>query len=237
MNTHSILSLRELADYIRLHENDAGTMDVNDDCLKFKDTGQWKLELASVDHILQQKLIASRDEDLDLLIKSSDKGMPLSGMTDETLIDLDFHAETRNKALSNLAKMASAARIASSYEEMFLELESREKLCSTAIGNGIALPHARFPYRMIYREPKLIIARSALGVDFGAPDKKRVYLFFMPCAPTQFIHLRMMAQIVKLLHIPNVIERFKNTAKKRDIPLIIRAFEQLQILPGSERKP
>lgn len=231
MENNQVLTVRELAEYIRLHERYVATLDEYSEYMQFMSSGQWKFELASVDHYLQKRLMESNNEDLDLVISSGDHPMPLSCMTDEALIDLDFRADNRNKALSKLAKMASQIKAASSYEELYLELESREKILSTAMGNGIAVPHSRFPHQLMYRQPKLIFARSAAGVDFGAPDNKKVHLFFMPCAPTQYIHLRMMAQIAKLLHEPKLIEQLKSTTKKEDVLPIIRAFERRQLAP------
>lgn len=228
MKEKDILTVRELAEYIRIHERTAVIPDDQSDYLKFMADGQWQFELASVDHYLQQKFLESSNEDLDLIISSNNQKTLLSKITDETSINMDFQASNRNKALSNLAKMASLIRIASSYEELYLELESREKLHSTAIGNGVAIPHSRFPHQMIYKMPRLIIARSTAGVDFSPSDHQRIHLFFMPCAPTQFIHLRMMAQIAKLLHSPNFIEKMKKAKNKNEILSIIREFEERQ---------
>lgn len=217
MEEKHILTTRELAEYIRLNEKT--------DAEEITDT-QWKAGLVSSDHHLQRRLLESPDEDLDLVIRSNNHPIPLSRMLDETLIDLDFYAADKNKALSNLAKIASMARIVSSYEELYLELKEREAILSTATGGGVAIPHSRFPCRMIYKQPRLIIARSAAGVDFGAPDHKRVHLFFMPCAPSQFSHLRLMAQIAKFLHSPGVIPELRGAEKKQDILKMIRAFEE-----------
>ena len=235
MNEKNILTVKELANYIRFHEGHLKPLKENYDYSGLiMNNGVWRLKLASADCRLQKELIESNDDDLDLLIHSKNKPRPLSSMIDETLIDLDFYADNRSKALSKLAKMASSARVCSSYEELYLELDNRERLLSTAIGNGVAIPHSRFPHQLIYDKPKLIIARSSSGVNFGAPDGKKVHLFLMPCAPTQFVHFRMIAQIAKLLHIPNVLERFRNIKKKGDFKLVVQAFERLNILPADE---
>jgi|GEM_PF-253024 len=229
MEEKHILTIKELAEYIRLNEKNVETSDKTRDSSEFLPNGSWKFELVSIEHHLQKELIESNDKDLDLVIRSNGHLVPLSQMTDETLINLDFHAETKNKALSKLAKIASMARVVSSYEELYLELKNRENLSTTAIGNGVAIPHSRFPYPMIYKRPKLIIARSGVGVDFDAPDNKKVKLFFMPCAPNQFIHLRILAQIAKIIHFPGMIEKLRKAATKQEFLTIIKTFEQSRI--------
>ena len=61
-------------------------------------------------------------------------------------------------------------------------LEAREKLGSTGIGKGVAIPHSR---TLSVPHLKALIARSKKGVDWGARDKKPVKLFFVVAAPPQ----------------------------------------------------
>ncbi len=110
----------------------------------------------------------------------------------------------------------------------------REQLLSTAIGQGVAIPHPRFPDKLTFKEPHIIIARSKVGVDYDAPDNKKVHLFFLPCGQSQFVHLRLVAKISKLLHIPNVIKRFMKVECAQDIIQILIAFEQQHLLPTNE---
>ena len=227
MKINAIMTIRELADYIRLHEHRAPVTEATSGGRGIRDEQEF-LSLAVADLRLQQTIVESPDQDLDMLIHSADHPIPLSHLTDETLIDLHCEAGSRNKALSRLAKLAVAAGAATSYEEFYLELERRETLQPTVISRGVAIPHSRFPNARLFRTPKLIIARSACGIDFGATDGHKVHLMFVPCAPSPYMHMRMVAQIAKLLHIPHLIERFRNTTEVRHVLLIIKAFEQLQ---------
>ena len=69
------------------------------------------------------------------------------------------------------------------HPDVMLEaLESREKLGSTGIGKEIAIPHSR---TLSVPRLKALVARSKKGVDWGAPDKKPVKIFFVVVAPPQ----------------------------------------------------
>lgn len=221
MNEHDILSARALAEYIRLKEHETDTDEESGHYAYLMARGQESFELAAADHRIQQQLLASSDEDLDLIIHSNGHLLPLMRLMDESCIDLEFHAESKDKALSRLALAASLTRTALSYEELYIEMDGREKIQSTAIGNGVALPHSRFPHRLMCREPRLIMARSIAGVSFNAPDNKKVHLFFLPCAPNPFAYLRIMAQIARLLHVPDLTERLKRASRKKDVLDII----------------
>ncbi len=61
------------------------------------------------------------------------------------------------------------------------DLLSRERKATTAIGNGLAIPHVR---SMQPKQFCMVFARSRDGVEFGAMDGEPVHLFFGMAAPT-----------------------------------------------------
>ncbi|MBN2713606.1 MAG: PTS sugar transporter subunit IIA [Planctomycetes bacterium] len=65
--------------------------------------------------------------------------------------------------------------------KFLLDLVNREKQCSTAVGNGIAVPHVR---SMQPRKMAVVFARSHDGVWYDAPDGKPVHIFFGITAPS-----------------------------------------------------
>jgi PTS system nitrogen regulatory IIA component len=77
-------------------------------------------------------------------------------------------------------------------------LLEREKLGTTGIGDGIAIPHGKLDGlgRIV-----LTVGRSAEGVDFQALDHRPCHIFFMVLAPEQAagMHLRILAHISRLL--------------------------------------
>jgi nitrogen PTS system EIIA component len=79
--------------------------------------------------------------------------------------------------------------------EVLLE---RERLGSTGIGDGIAIPHGK---SKALNELMIACARSREGVDFESMDGKPTHLFFVLVAPenTAGIHLKALAKISRLL--------------------------------------
>lgn len=233
MSTNRIMTANEIAEYIKMYERRSkGALDQYAKLSKTDATEYPPRHLVAIDHQIQKQLIESGRDDLDLIINTQERPLPLSRMISEDLIDLDIKAQNKKQVLSKLAKMAFANRVTSSYESLYIELENREKQMSTGVGNGVALPHARFPQRLLFSEPKVILAKSNPGVDFDAPDGKKVHLFFMLCSPDECSHVRLLALVCKLLRFPYVIKRFQNTSDRQDILKIINSFEQLQVLPN-----
>lgn len=81
-------------------------------------------------------------------------------------------------------------------------LQQREKLGSTGIGDGVAIPHGK-----ITDIQELVVAfgRSKNGIAFDAIDGKPVNLFFLLLAPENSTgqHLKALAKISKMLKTPN----------------------------------
>ena len=77
-------------------------------------------------------------------------------------------------------------------------LSERERICSTAIGEGLAIPHCRVER---LRHVMACVAVSPEGVDFGARDGRPVRLWVTLVSPEQDAghHLRMLARIAALL--------------------------------------
>jgi len=77
-------------------------------------------------------------------------------------------------------------------------LEDRERLNSTALGDGIAIPHGKLPglQRVV-----AAFGRSPAGVDFSSVDGKPTHLFFLLVAPEDSAgaHLKALARISRLL--------------------------------------
>ena len=86
-------------------------------------------------------------------------------------------------------------------------LLDRERLGSTGIGEGIAIPHGK---SRIVKELLVACGRSHDGVDFESMDGKPTHLFFLLLAPENSagIHLKALAKISRLLKDPSFRQEF-----------------------------
>ncbi len=77
---------------------------------------------------------------------------------------------------------------------------AREALASTAVGDGIAIPHVRGP--IVLHVPRPLIALGFLDnpVDFGALDGKPVHVLFTLITPTVPTHLQLLSRLSFALH-------------------------------------
>jgi PTS system nitrogen regulatory IIA component len=114
---------------------------------------------------------------------------------------------SKKQALQELA--AKAAALTGQNERAILEvLMQREKLGSTAVGNGIAIPHGKLP-----KLEKLfgLFARLGRPVDFEALDAQPVDLIFLLLAPegAGADHLKALARVARLLRDPDIVHKLR----------------------------
>ncbi|OGP61892.1 MAG: hypothetical protein A2169_00230 [Deltaproteobacteria bacterium RBG_13_47_9] len=127
------------------------------------------------------------------------------------------------KELSGL--LVKPTQIASEGELLQTLLE-REKLGSTGIGEGIALPHGRFKKLKTFF---ISFGRSLKGVDFDSIDRKSSHLFFLVMAPENSVvdNLKLLGRIVTLL---------KDTSFKKRLIKARSQKELFQILSEEDQK-
>jgi PTS system nitrogen regulatory IIA component len=123
--------------------------------------------------------------------------MKLLDIIDKDLINADLKSKTKEDVLGELANMV-AQKEGLDVDQLVHVLEEREKLGSTGIGDGIAIPHGKL------KGLKKLIAsfgKSSKGVNFKSIDGKPTHIFFLLMAPenTAGMHLKALARISRLL--------------------------------------
>src|SRR5437868_2706232 len=115
-------------------------------------------------------------------------------------IELNLHSQTRDDAFRELIGHVPYLRKRPDAAEALLKaLIDREKLCSTGLGDGIALPHTRNCIPGLSEHPILVFGRHQQGIDYGAVDGSPVHLFFLLIAPSVSQHLQILARLTRLL--------------------------------------
>ncbi len=129
---------------------------------------------------------------------------------------------TREGALRTLVHAVAARGLIHDEQDVYQRLMDRESIQSTAVGNGIAIPHC-----FIDEIPDLIIvvARATAGLDFDSFDGKPTQVVFLLMGNRQehSLHLKALARIARLIKSTAFIERIRVSATVDDM---VKAFEQ-----------
>ena len=109
-----------------------------------------------------------------------------------------MESRTKREVLTELSEIFLRGNIKVDYDTMVEVLLEREKLGSTGIGGGIAIPHGK-----LAGLENLVVSfgRSNDGIDFDSMDGNPVHIFFLLMAPENSAgqHLKVLAKISRML--------------------------------------
>ena len=135
--------------------------------------------------------------------------MPLIDFLAPKAVIPALKVNSKKQAIVELASHAAA--LTGENERLIVEiLQQREKLGSTGIGQGVAIPHAKLP-----KLDKLtgIFARLDRAIEFDSLDNQPVDLIFLLLAPegAGADHLKALARIARLLRDPEVAQKLRES--------------------------
>ena len=150
--------------------------------------------------------------------------MKLTEMLKGEFILEELKARNKRDVLAELAGVFAKERTHFDAAAMLQVLLERERLGSTGIGDGIAIPHGKLPG---LDEMLLSFGRSSEGIAFDAMDGKPVHLFFLLMAPENSagLHLKALAKISRMLKDPAFRGSLLEAKRKEDLLGIIEEQE------------
>ncbi len=125
-------------------------------------------------------------------------------------------AQSKKAALEEASELL-AAHFAEIDPRRLLEgLLSRERLGSTGLGEGVAIPHCRFED---CRTPAAAFLKTCAAIDFDAPDDQAVDLLFVLAVPLheQRIHLQILGTLARVFDDPGNLAALRRAAKDREL--------------------
>lgn len=150
----------------------------------------------------------------------------LSEMFSPATINLNLKSADRDAVLAELVQqIPELAQQPAARETLLRALHERERLHSTGIGDGIALPHARNALVGLVNHPIIVFGRHSSGIAYGAIDDVPARLFFLLIAPTVTQHLAMLARLSRLLRDPKVRQNLLSADRPEKVLAIVREAE------------
>ncbi|MCX5713581.1 MAG: PTS sugar transporter subunit IIA [Candidatus Omnitrophica bacterium] len=149
----------------------------------------------------------------------------LDKLIKEKFIELDLEGNTKNEVIAGLAEVAARSPKLTNKKAFYKTMLEREELGSTGIGNGVAIPHVK---SKVVRGFILIFARHNSGIDFGALDGEKTFLFFALASPPDKvgIHLKVLAEISRLVKDKFIVERLKKAKDKKEILKLLSSYKK-----------
>ena len=113
-------------------------------------------------------------------------------------MNLDLKSKTKDDVINEIATVFLETGIVDDLDGYIGEIKNREGLSSTALEEGIAIPHAKTKY---VKKPALAFGRSKAGIDYESLDGEPSTIFFMIAAPADAnnAHIETLARLTQLL--------------------------------------
>ena len=138
---------------------------------------------------------------------------------DSIIIDCDSKSQKNTlEVISNkMAELTSTNK-----DEIFQKLYEREKLGTTAFGNGIAIPHARIEG---IQNAKIIILKLTEAIDFNSIDGNKVDIVMSLFVPNDNneMHVELLSSIASLLDNQVFREKIRTANTASDVMMIINS--------------
>jgi nitrogen PTS system EIIA component len=152
--------------------------------------------------------------------------MKLNEFFEEKNIVPRLEAEDKIGVLEELAAMAASSDSSIDKDDLVEVLMQRERLGTTGIGDGVAIPHGKLGG---LTHPIVCFAKSDKDLDFESMDGKPTHLFFLLIAPenSSGVHLQTLARIARILKNVSLRRRLMECSSRSDLyQAIIDADEE-----------
>lgn len=147
--------------------------------------------------------------------------MKIEDLLSDDLVLGDLRGRTKPEVIQELATAVAKKYPEVDYAGLVAALEQREQLNSTALGDGVAIPHGKLSG---VKRVLAAFGRSRKGIDFQSIDGKATHLFFLLVAPEDSAgaHLKALARISRLLKDESFRNRLLAAGENAELFAIIR---------------
>ncbi len=160
--------------------------------------------------------------------------MKITDLLKENAINLNVKAVSKDDVINQLITLHENAGNLANVEEYKAAILEREAIGSTAIGDGIAVPHAKSES---VKTPGLSAITVENGVDYGAPDGKPSDIIFMIAAPLDGdLHLEILSRLMVMLMDPEFCDKLRNAKSTKEFLNIIDKQEAVKYPDEQEQQ-
>ncbi len=124
--------------------------------------------------------------------------MKVSTLLLQDLILSNLESQGRDEVLKEMVSFLKKRSRIGKEKELLEKLLQREELGSTAIKDGVAIPHCKTKF---VKDPIVLLAISQGGVDFHAPDGRPSHIFFLVVSSSDnpSLNLQILAAVAHLV--------------------------------------
>lgn len=151
--------------------------------------------------------------------------MTISALLTKDNIFIDTNITSKKRLLEFIANQSSSTIEEDEKNKLYCNLLDRERLGSTGLGRGFAVPHARMEK---LDEAFGVFIKLNQAINFDAPDNIPVDLVFAIVIPEQATdqHLQILSALAKIFSQPDVCESIRQAESSEEIISLIESAER-----------
>ena len=151
--------------------------------------------------------------------------MEIRDLLKKELMILDLNANSKEEVIDELANKFYEKGYVESKEEFAKGLREREQEGSTALGDGVAIPHSK---NKTVKEPAVLFARKKDGLDYEALDGEDTYVFFAIAAPDgeNNLHVQTLAELSKMIMKGGFVDDLKTVNTPDEVYSVIDKYSK-----------
>lgn len=228
MNDTEIMTIKEVSKYLKMNERTVYKLIQAGQIPAAKLGKQWRLNKERLNEWLGFQVAELSASDLAHIERDHKESViKIAPLLKEQDVAFNFYAASKSHAIQKLVDtiIKNNKLPASQGEKLLQTVMERERLCSTAVGEGVAVPHPRDVVITEARKPLLCVGVCRHGMDFESIDGKPTHLVFLLSAPRNDIHLKLMARLSRLLR--DKVFRYKlvNSQNFKEFKQLVKSKE------------
>jgi nitrogen PTS system EIIA component len=227
--SNEMMDLEQVADYLQRDQREVSKLANRGHLPGRKVAGEWRFARAEINYWIETQLPAYTEEQLHAL-ETRDVPTPgqeplLTGLLSKESIAVPLPASTRASVLQELVRLAEQSWHVYDPKAILEAIRQREEMGTTALENGVALPHPRRPLPAAVGESVVAYGRTASGIAYGAAHGGLTDIFFLVCCRDEWTHLRILARLSRLLLRPGFLDELRAAATPDETWNLIEAAE------------
>lgn len=229
------MNLEQLANYLQRDSREVAKLVDRGTLPGRKVGGTWRFSRQEIRHWIESQLPGFDDEQLQQVERyHADPGEPLlANLIHEACVAVPLKATTRSSVLRELVTLAEQSWLVYDPPAILDAIVAREEQSSTAMENGVAIPHVRRPGPDALGESLIAFGRTMCGLPFGAPDGGLTDLFLLVLCQDDDLHLKVLARLSRLFLRPGFIETLRHETTGHGARQVILAAEEALLLENN----
>jgi len=223
--------LARLAEYLHLTPDQVAKMAMRGRIPGRRVGGEWRFSEAEIHHWLEDRIGVSDLEGLEKVQAVLDRASgpvedrPISELCTIETTSVPLTARTRGSVIRSMCGLAAGSGLLWDPKAMADAVAAREQMHPTALDCGVALLHPRRPQTSILADSVIAMAVCPSAIPFS-DSGQLTDIFFLICSYDDAAHLRILAQLSRLIADSDILEQLRAAESAKDAWSALKTAEQ-----------